>query len=529
MGFGGTLPAGLRYLRDRRIGSGGYSQVWRAWDTVLDRPVAIKELHPGYAEYSEAVTRLAAEARHAGSLSHENIARIYDYCVPAPPRLPYMVMELVDGPSLAEMLATNGPLRAAHAMDVVAQAAAGLDAAHRAGLIHRDVKPGNVLISPGGRVKITDFGISHAVGSGPVTRSGVITGTWGYLAPEQAAGGPATPASDLYSLGIVAYECLTGARPFTGGALEQALAHQLQPLPDLPPSVPANVAAFVMQLTAKDPAMRPPSAAAAASHARQLRDMATAAIVVPTDGGVEVYGAIEHADRRLGIVGAGPASHSTRELSSANARDSQSSLHRKGVAAVCVAVGLAGLILAGFTLLAPQRSTQALQPPNSSRSAGTARPKTSTSPRPPSRSADRGSPGSAAPSRPKPATAAPAVMVNAASLVGQPVAAAAQELSQAGLAVRVRWVRGSAQRPGLIVAVQPGGQLSRGSVVTITGAQQLVTGQVSQDRSAQDGSGQDGGRGHHLGHDHGHGAGDQAGHGWAGGDGNSQGDGHGGD
>ncbi len=180
-------------------------------------------------------------------------------------------MELIDGPSLAEVLA-GGPLGAARTMDIVAQAAAGLQAAHSAGLIHRDFKPANILFAPGGTVRITDFGVAHAVGSAPVTATGTVMGTPGYIAPERVAGAQAGPASDLYALGVVAYECLTGSRPFSGSPLEVAIAHRDRPLPPLPASVPAEVVAFVMSLTAKDPAWRPASAAEVSDRAARLRD-----------------------------------------------------------------------------------------------------------------------------------------------------------------------------------------------------------------------------------------------------------------
>jgi serine/threonine protein kinase len=269
-----AMLLGSRYELDEPLGTGGFSEVWRATDTVLSRPVAIKLLRAGYLQQAEALARFRAEAQYAGSLSHENIARIYDYSEPvddADGQQPYLVMELVDGPSLARAL-TSGPLDAARTMDVVAQVAAGLQAAHEAWLIHRDIKPANLLLSPHGTVKITDFGIAHAVGAPPVTVTGMLIGTPGYLAPERVAGAQATAASDLYALGIVAYECLAGAPPFSGGPLEVALAHRERPLPPLPMSVPLDVAAFVMQLTAKDAVWRPGSAAEVARRAAELRD-----------------------------------------------------------------------------------------------------------------------------------------------------------------------------------------------------------------------------------------------------------------
>jgi serine/threonine protein kinase len=275
MVFAGAL-LGDRYQLDQPIGSGGYSEVWRASDTVLFRPVAVKLLHPGYAEHTEALARFQAEARHAGALAHQNIARVYDYGEPAGEQ-PFLVMELVEGPSLAYAL-TAGPLDAVRSMDVVAQAASGLQAAHAEGLIHRDIKPANLLLAPGGTVKITDFGIAHAVGSAPITLTGTLLGTPGYLAPERAAGARATPSSDLYALGVVAYECLAGAPPFAGPALEVALAHRDCPLPPLPAELPPEVVDFVMQLTAKDPRWRPDRADEVAWRASQLRDDLTAGV-----------------------------------------------------------------------------------------------------------------------------------------------------------------------------------------------------------------------------------------------------------
>ena len=170
---------------------GGVGEVWRATDLVLGRPVAVKLLRTEYAQHPEVLTRFRAEARHAGSVSHPGIAQVYDYGEDGAAASPYLVMELVDGPSLARVLAA-GPLAPAHAMDVLAQAAAGLQAAHAAGLVHRDIKPGNLRVGPSGQVKITDFGIAHAAWSAPITQTGALVGTPAYLAPERVVGGPAT-------------------------------------------------------------------------------------------------------------------------------------------------------------------------------------------------------------------------------------------------------------------------------------------------------------------------------------------------
>ena len=269
MVFAGNLLAG-RYQLDEPIGSGWFCEVWRATDAALSRPVAVKLLHPAYAQQPEALARFRAEALNAAALWHENITHIYDYDEPAEGPQPYLVMELVDGPSLAGVLA-GGPLDAARTMDVVAQAAAGLQAAHAIGVVHPDIRPGNLLLASSGTVKITDWGISQAIGSVPGTVTGIVTGTAEYLAPERTAGAQAAPASDLYALGIVAYECLTGAPPFVGEPPDVACAHRDHPVPPLPGSVPPDVSALVMQLVAKDPAWRPGSAAEVAQQAGRLR------------------------------------------------------------------------------------------------------------------------------------------------------------------------------------------------------------------------------------------------------------------
>jgi serine/threonine protein kinase len=259
-----------RYRLDDRIAVGGMGEVWRATDLVLERPVAVKLLQPGYTEHKENLVRFRAEARHMSSLSHPGIAQIYDYREADPPYPPFLVMELVNGPSLARLL-DQGPLGPARTMGLIAQAAMALQAAHAAGLVHRDIKPGNLLVSQDKQVKITDFGIASVAGSTSMTRPGMLIGTAAYLAPERIMGEPATPATDLYALGIVAYQCLTGRLPFEGKPLAVALAHQEKPLPPLPPWVPAEVAALVADLTAKDPRARPASAWEVATRAEQWR------------------------------------------------------------------------------------------------------------------------------------------------------------------------------------------------------------------------------------------------------------------
>lgn len=330
---------GGRYEIAEQVGSGGYCEVWRATDTVFSRPLAVKMLHPGYAAKIDVRVRFRAEARHAGSLSHPNIARVYDYREPDDGQPPYLVMELVDGPSLENVLA-RGPLDPGQSMDIIAQAASGLQAAHAAGLIHRDIKPANLLLTRHGTVKITDFGIAHAVGSAAVTPHGEIMGTPGYHAPEQVAGERVTPASDLYALGVVAYECLSGGPPFAGSPVEMAVAHRDRPLPPLAPPVPADVSAFVAELTAKDPVRRPGSAAEVARRARELRD--------------DLPG------------GTGSELHPGPELRVAAVTAEQPRLARRRPAlalAAMVVAGLAGLVLASLIGFVP--AWHALRSPGS--------------------------------------------------------------------------------------------------------------------------------------------------------------------
>ncbi|MGH3214964.1 MAG: serine/threonine-protein kinase, partial [Trebonia sp.] len=253
------------------IAAGGVGQVWRASDLLLDREVAVKLLRPEYADHPDTLERFRAEAKHAGSLTHPCIARVYDYGNAGPASPPYLVMEYVNGPSLADMLAVD-PVHPVLALDVAAQVAAGLDAAHRIGLVHRDVKPGNILIGADGLVKITDFGIAHAAGSAPITGPGLVMGTTQYMAPERIAGGQATPASDLYALGILIYECLTGLPPYDGGTAEVMAGHLYLPMPTLPAGVPPELRELITRLTAKDPSARLSDAAEVAAIATRLRD-----------------------------------------------------------------------------------------------------------------------------------------------------------------------------------------------------------------------------------------------------------------
>jgi tRNA A-37 threonylcarbamoyl transferase component Bud32 len=276
-----TGPAGCvdgvlagRYRLDERIAVGGMGEVWRGQDTVLGRVVAVKCLKPEYVDDPEFSQRFRAEARHAAGLSHPGIASVYDYGEQTEPeKAAWLVMELVDGEPLSTLLHRQGAMTADQALDVVGQAAMALEAAHIAGVVHRDVKPGNLLVRPDGVVKVTDFGIARATDAVPLTQTGTVVGTAYYLSPEAASGSPVTPASDVYSLGVVAYECLAGRRPFPGdNAVAVALAHVRETPPPLPVSVPAAVRALVLSAMEKDPTRRPVHAGDFGRAAQALRE-----------------------------------------------------------------------------------------------------------------------------------------------------------------------------------------------------------------------------------------------------------------
>jgi hypothetical protein len=254
---GGVL--GDRYRLEGRLAAGGMGEVWAARDTVLERPVAVKTLREQYAEDPRFRSRFLAEARHAALLSHPGIAGVFDFG--EADGTPYIVMELVDGETLAALLARRGALPVGQAMSIVGQAGLALQAAHDAGVVHRDVKPANIIVRPDGVVKVTDFGIARALAGASVTMTGNVLGTVHYLAPEQARGERVTPASDTYALGVVAWECLEGRRPFAyDSPLAIATAHASEELPPLGPQVPPAVRDLIASATAKEPSDRPATA-----------------------------------------------------------------------------------------------------------------------------------------------------------------------------------------------------------------------------------------------------------------------------
>ncbi len=305
-----------RYRLTQRIAVGGMGEVWAADDIRLARVVACKILRPELTGDPEFLGRFRTEARITASLNHPGICAVYDYGEVSGADhyltgTAYLVMELISGESLSSVLNRLGRLSVGRTLDVLEQTGNALQQAHARALVHRDIKPGNLLITPGGQVKITDFGIAKVAHEAPVTRSGMVMGTAQYISPEQAAGREASPASDIYSLGVVAYECLAGRLPFhSDNTVAIALAHVRDAPPPLPDDVPPPVARLVMTMLAKDPAARYPNGAVLARAAGELR----------AGGGRELAGPRPHPAPRPTLVapalradvGAPPPARSTR-------------------------------------------------------------------------------------------------------------------------------------------------------------------------------------------------------------------------
>jgi hypothetical protein len=521
MSSSGIILAG-RYQLAGRIAAGAVGEVWRATDLVLSRPVAVKRLRDGYAGQPEAMERFRAEARHAGALSHPGIAQVYDYGEAEPPSPPFLVMEFVDGPSLAGLL-DGGPLDPADAMDVLAQVAAGLAAAHAAGLVHRDIKPANLLVAGDGQVKITDFGIAHAAGSAQLTRTGTMVGTPSYLAPERAGGASATAASDLYSLGVVGYECLAGQPPFQGTPMEVVAACQRAPMPPLPAAVPAGVAALVMDLTAKNPAARPASASQVATRAARLRDALRDSRAATLAAGQSPVAQSPVAQPAAGPVPLPAGPGATATIAALPPLDDPASgwppepgtgwpaepgtgwppepgtgwpadpatgwppeLSQDGPAGprrgwpwwvVPLGAALAVLVAAtGWLVLSSSGSTPAAAPQPTATHPATVASTVASTP------------------------AVRTVDVNAAALAGLPVRVVRQRLARLGLRPQLAGELTFRQPPGTVLSVQPSGPVTVGSVVTVLVARRLA-GQHHREHGGNGQGGQHGGGGNGNGGD----------------------------
>ncbi|OKL50548.1 serine/threonine-protein kinase [Boudabousia marimammalium] len=257
---------GGRYELTDHIAVGGMGEVWKAHDRLRDREVAIKVLRDDLAGDKHFLQRLAIEAQNAQRMKHPNLAAVLDHGEDN--QVGWLVMELVEGYPLVDYVANGHTLTVEQLLPLLYQVALALTAVHAAGVVHRDIKPGNFLIDTAGHLKLTDFGISRAAQQADLTEVGMVMGTAQYLPPEQAKGEVATPLGDLYSVGIIAYEALVGHRPFTGETqVDIAIAHVNQKVPPLPETIPALMRTLVMSLLQKNPANRPKDAIA---FARQV-------------------------------------------------------------------------------------------------------------------------------------------------------------------------------------------------------------------------------------------------------------------
>ncbi|SNR61670.1 serine/threonine-protein kinase [Blastococcus mobilis] len=412
MGGSGRGAVGDRYELVSLLATGGMGQVWRARDTLLDRPVAVKVLRSEFTGDTTFLARFRAEARHTAVLAHRNIAALHDYGEVAageagPEHLAYLVMELVEGESLSDLLARERRLGVDRTLDVLQQTATALAAAHAAGVVHRDVKPANILVGTDGVVKITDFGIAWSASSVPLTQTGQVVGTAHYLSPEQAAGTKAGPASDVYALGMIGYECLAGRRAFDGDNSVQIALRQLRDAPDpLPDDVPENVRRLIARALLKDPAARFPDGAA---FRDAVADVLAGRMLTPppSDGGTRQFAAAV-----AGAARVVPARRRGTRL----------------LAPVAALLAGAGIAVAGTQLL--------------------------DSPMP--------SPPAAAQTRPS------SVVLAADDFVGRPVGDVEAALGAMGLGVERVPQETAAQAPGLVTAVSPAGSVPRGTRVTVS-------------------------------------------------------------
>ncbi|HEY0260884.1 MAG TPA: protein kinase, partial [Lacisediminihabitans sp.] len=445
------LTFGGRYQLSSRVAIGGMGEVWQATDLVIGRTVAIKILKDEYLGDPGFLERFRAEARHAALVNHEGIANVFDYGEEEGSA--YLVMELVPGEALSTILERERVLSSDRVLDIVAQTASALHAAHSAGLVHRDIKPGNLLITPEGRVKITDFGIARIADQVPLTATGQVMGTVQYLSPEQASGHPASPTTDIYSLGIVAYESLAGRRPFTG---ESQVAIAMAQINEAPPELPITISEPVRNLVyaciAKNPADRPASAAHLARAAQALRrgDVAGAAAAVP---GVLGAGTLPALERENAVTQATriltPTVMMTPEEPPATTAATETKRRNPWTWPLIALIGILVIVLGG-TLIA------LLANPSSPKATPT---HTSSSP----------SPSASSPS-PSPSATSDRISITASQFIGKNEAQVRQLLESMGLVANILSDQSpapSADKVGTAFDVNPTGNVRRGDTISV--------------------------------------------------------------
>ena len=452
----GRRCLGDRYELDRLIAAGGMGQVWRAEDIALHRTVAVKVLRSEYTGDPTFVARFRAEAQHAASLSHPNTAAVFDYGEATAQdgtgeTLAYLVMELVGGEPLSNLLAREGSLDTETTLSILRQTASALGDAHRAGMVHRDVKPGNILVRPDGSVKLTDFGIAWSARSVALTRTGQVIGTPQYLSPEQAEGRLASPASDVYALGLIGYECLAGHPAFDGDNAVTIALKQVQKEPEpLSDDVPDDVRNLICRALAKDPEARFADGCAfveAIDAVQEGRPLPAAPSTM--------------AVARIAAPGPRPRSANTRPPGSRPATGTQSftrppAPRRRGRFAM-VLLPLLGL-LTGAAIAAALFQSLAGEGPNSPAEAAEVQ--------------DQVQP----------------ITLDAARYIGKPVDDVVTQLEGLGLDVERRQVPTSDTVPGAVTDVTPDGQLLPGDAVVVSYAVASGTGGTTGDGAGVTGS-----------------------------------------
>lgn len=515
------ITLGGRFQLTTRIAIGGMGEVWKAKDLVLGRIVAIKVLKEEYTGDPGFLQRFRAEARHTALLNHVGIANVFDYGEEEGSA--YLVMELVPGQPLSSIIEHEQVLSPDRTLSIIAQTARALAVAHAQGLVHRDVKPGNLLITPDGRVKVTDFGIARLADQVPLTQTGQVMGTAQYLAPEQATGQTATGSSDIYSLGVIGYECLSGHRPFSGESqIAIALAQVNDAPPPLPESLPMPVRALLMSMLAKDPKDRPANAIKLAEAAEAIRngdinaaraavpgmllfDADTGPITAPVDTATAPTGIIgatrdssPTATSALPVLGAGAAGAAAGAVAGASAADAdgaQSPLARANALAaernwvpedttyddepadeperkgrspwtwplialiLLVLFALVGFFLNQQGILFPSNNATSSAPPSSAPATSASPTRTSPSPTP---TATRNTPTPT--TEPAPET----VNVNPGDYIGRDFRTVQAELSSLNLDVTVQQQVDANSAPNSVIALSRSGRMEVGTPITVT-------------------------------------------------------------
>ncbi|QGN49060.1 serine/threonine-protein kinase [Micromonospora sp. WMMD558] len=345
-----------RYRLDERVATGGMGDVWRGTDLVLGRQVAVKVLLPALVSDPDFIARFRAEARIMAALRHPGIVQVFDYGedqLDDGSRADYLVMEFVTGEPLSRRIEAAGRLDVAETMSIVAQVAQSLHAAHKNGIVHRDVKPSNLLVQEDGNVVLVDFGVARSTNVTSITSTNAVPGTALYMAPEQAAGRPVSGATDIYALGAVAYCCLSGSPPFTGdNPLQVAVRHLDDEPPELPHDIPEAVRALVARALAKDPADRFSNGAAMAAAARAaVSDPSAATTVVPAAGAAALRDAGPHTRADVPVAAAPARRRGRGPLVGA------ATAVLVGVAGLAAALGISGAADAPAGVKVPEATT----------------------------------------------------------------------------------------------------------------------------------------------------------------------------